>query len=134
MTLVDNCVIGIDPGGTTGIAVLLPMNLGYITCTTSTPEQLYEFLWAQDYSHLVVENFQAHKIDHNGLYTVDLVGACKAITYLKGAIYVKHMPQDRYAFKKAAREILKNRKVVIHEIEALEHLLRWEYDNARQSR
>lgn len=125
-------VIAIDPGGTTGIA-LRGTNTGmkYLTCTTSTLEELVDFLWNQDITHLVVENFQAQTISKWGLYTVRLVGVCQTIAHIKHAKYVLHIPQDRYPFQQEAKALLEGRKTVIHEEDALAHLLRFEHDETQ---
>lgn len=123
-------VIAIDPGGTTGIAVKTSDGR-YLTCTASTPEEVADFLFTKRFTHLIVENFQAQTIGKWGLHTVRIVGGCYMLAYLKGATYVHHVPQDRYPFQQEAKEMLQGTKAVIHEQDALAHLLRWEYDQKK---
>lgn len=128
----DKSIIAIDPGGTTGIAIRLPTR-NIITCTASTPEEVYDILCKGVFSHVVIENFQAQLIGKWGLHTVRIVGGVYALAYQRGIEYVLHMPQDRYPFQKIAKEFLRGRKTVIHEQDALAHLFRFEYDTEKTS-
>lgn len=121
-------VISIDPGGTSGVAVR-GRDGTILTAACKSPEQVYELVSADGVEQVVIERFAAQLISKYGLHTVRIVGGVYALCWHLGIPYKEHSPQDRYPFKKEAREILKGRPVVIHEIEALEHLLRWEFDN-----
>lgn len=126
-------VIAIDPGGTTGIAIRIGEDK-YITCTASKPEEVYDIIKNAKPTHVIVENFQAQMIGKYGLLTVRIVGGCYCAAYFVGAEYVSHIPQDRYAFQKEAKAYLTRKRMeegisfVIHEEDALAHLLRWEHD------
>ena len=131
-------VISIDPGGTTGIAIRTPENW-ILTCTASSPEELFDMVDGTPFTHVIVENFAAELIGKWGLFTVRIVGGVYSIAYRKGAEYILHQPQDRYPFQKEAKAFLTERKkqtkqrFVIHEEDALAHLLRWEYDTIKKS-
>ena len=124
-------IMAIDPGGTSGIAFRMP-NRSIITCVGNSPEDVYDLIRQAATSGLqqvVCENFNAQYIGKWGLHTVRIVGGVQAVCHIFQINLQMHMPQKRYPFKLKARGILKGRRVVIHEIEALEHLLTWEYDN-----
>jgi hypothetical protein len=121
-------VMALDPGGTTGVAVRMHDGT-IITAPCTKPEQVYELIVGSKLEHVVVERFAAVTISKYGLHTVRIVGGVYALCWEHKIPYTEHAPQHRYPFKKEARAILKGRRVVIHEIEALEHLLRWEHDN-----
>lgn len=135
-------LMAIDPGGKSGIAIRLP-NGDFVTCICESifvdekgkryfdATQLYDMLKTDGITHVVVETFQATTIDKHGLHTVRLVGAIEAICYYRGIPLTKHMPQDRYPFKLEAKQLLieKKTKYLVHEFDALSHLLRYEYDN-----
>lgn len=127
-------VMAIDPGGTSGVAVRF-VNGKILTCTTTTPEQLYNMMCNACLDHVVYESFQAQQINKYGLYTVELCGGIKAVAHTLGIPCAKHMPQDRYPFLDEAVKFLNDRKeatsmhYVVHEKDALAHLFRWEHDN-----
>lgn len=123
-------VLAIDPGGTTGCAVRA--STGQImTFACVKPEEVFDFIFDNKdlLEQVVIENFNAQTIGKWGLFTVRIVGGVYALCYEYKIPHKVHQPQDRYPFKQEAREVLKKRGVCIHEIEACEHLLKWEYDN-----
>lgn len=121
-------VVAIDPGGTSGVA-LRAVDGTILTTACKDPHDVYDIVSTPGVEQVVIENFSAEHISKYGLHTVRIIGGVEAICYKLNIPYKVHMPQDRYPFKTEARAILKGRKVVIHEIEALEHLLRWEYNS-----
>lgn len=127
-------VIAIDPGGTTGVAIRIEQGR-YVTVAIKHLEQLYNIIWTGNFSHMIMENFQAETISKWGLHTVRVVGGCYAIALKQKITYVQHVPQNRYAFQEDAKDYLKVQQAatklrfVIHEEDALAHLFRWEYDN-----
>lgn len=125
--------MGIDPGGTSGIAVRNDDGV-LATCVAKTPEELYDFILKAKVSggltHIVIENFIAATISSDGLHTVRIVGGVRAVAHILGIGITIHVPQDRYAFQEDAKQTLKELGGgVIHEQDALAHLLRYEYDN-----
>lgn len=137
-------VLAVDPGGKSGIAIRLDDGK-LMTCiceslfnkkagtrqVTYDAKELYEMLMLPTITQVIVETFQAQRIDQYGLHTVRLVGAIEAICHVRNIPLVKHIPQDRYPFKTEAKMWLQDQKrpYLIHELDALAHLLRWEFDN-----
>lgn len=132
-------ILAIDPGGTTGIAIR--MNDGSIqtcVCQTMTGDKkkefdstsLYDMICTPGITHVVYEMFQAELISKYGLHTVRLVGAIEALCWKLNIPVLAHMPQMRRPFLDEAKKILtkKGGRYVIHEVDALAHLLRMEYD------
>lgn len=133
----DKPTIAIDPGGTTGIAILLPD--GTVETTTFhtikgskppkikvefVPQFFFKFLKAVDWHAIVIENFVAdNMVSKFGLYTIQLVGAVKMFGFMTNTPVYVHMPQYRYSSKKQMTELLAGREVVIHERDATMHLL-----------
>lgn len=131
MTDKYKAVLAIDPGGTTGMAVRFPT--GEIeTFVCKTPEELYDFIkqTRENLEQIVIEDFNAETISKYGIYTVRLVGGVTALARVYDIPLKVQLPQMRYPFRVEAQAIVKDRKTVIHERDALSHLLRWEYDNA----
>lgn len=124
-------VVAIDPGGTSGVAVR-GRDGTILTTACTRPEEVYDIVSTPGVEQVVIERFAATLISKYGLHTVRIVGGVYALCWKLNIPYLEHAPTDRYPFKKEARAILKGRRVVIHEIEALEHLLRWEFDDERQ--
>lgn len=124
-------VLAIDPGGTTGMAVRLSPDI-IQTFTCPNPESVFDFVTQNKgiLQQVVIENFAAELIGKWGLFTVRIVGGVYALCHQYKIEYKLHQPQDRYPFQKDAKDILSTRRgIVIHEHDALSHLLRWEYDN-----
>jgi hypothetical protein len=122
-------VMAIDPGGTSGIAFRLD-NGTLLTTTCQEPEQVYELIVQPGLTHVVIERFNAQNIGKWGLHTVRIVGGVYALCYDHKIKYIEHMPQERRPFLNEARELLRGRKTVVHELDATAHLLRYEYDIA----
>ena len=123
-------ILSLDPGGTTGCAVRYSDGK-FSTFTCKTPEELFKFI--KDVSHcleqVVIEDFKAELISKWGIYTVQLVGGVRALCYVYNIPVLVHRPQDRYPFRMESKLLLKSAQHVIHEEDALSHLLRWEHDN-----
>ncbi len=124
-------ILAIDPGGTTGIAYKDTESKGspdlYVTATAKTPEELTELI-TPVLDLVIIENFRAQRIDRHGLYTVRLVGGVQVLcAHLKIKLVVQP-PIMRRAFIHEARTLVKPNSVV-HEVDALAHLLAWEYKN-----
>lgn len=123
-------VLSIDPGGTTGIAIRFP-NGEIETFVCKTPEELYDFIKQvrENLEQIVIEDFNAETISKYGIYTVRLVGGVTALARVFEIPLKVQLPQMRYPFRVEAQNIVKDRRTVIHERDALSHLLRFEYDN-----
>lgn len=122
-------VLAIDPGGTTGTALRLSNGL-WLTSSLKTWEQLCDFI-LNGLDTVVIENFKAEHISTYGLHTVKLVGGVQFACRKMNIPLVIHQPQDRYPFRTDARQMISDAGIpyVVHEMDALAHLLRWENDN-----
>lgn len=133
-------LISIDPGITTGVAIRTAS--GEITTRTyklqSELISLFGSMWVTDnlYKHVVViEDFiGSGNLTKEGKYTIKLIGAVEALCTAYGFELYIQPPQRRKAFQDEAHSILfkKLQRFVIHEEDALAHLLRWEYDNVHR--
>jgi hypothetical protein len=113
--------LAIDPGGTTGLA-FIDGNNNWITSTASTPNELYDMI-DPAYKAIIIETFQAQRISSYGLHTVRLVGGVEGICYKLGITLIKHMPIKRRPYQKQAEYMLRSFIHVVHEEDALAHLL-----------
>lgn len=123
--------LALDPGGTTGVAIRFPDG-SWMTCTTGDPPSLWKFFQDPKPDEVIFELFSTMgRVDRYMLYTVELVGGIKALCNALDIIGYAHTPQQRKAFIVAAKELLESRKkdhkYVIHEVDALAHLLYHEY-------
>lgn len=126
-------VVAIDPGGKSGIAASTD-KMDYLTACVNTPEEVWTFI-APNVHHVIYEEFGAETISKYGLHTVRIIGGILALCWKYNIPVTKHMPQKRLAFKTQAREILQHKRYtlkqtyMVHELDALAHLLAWEHDN-----
>lgn len=124
-------IIACDPGpqqpGTIGIAIRTPS--GYSTAPYFVQAEVWELLHKQHFDLCIVEFFATSgRISKHGLGTVEMVGAITAICATRRIPLVRQAPFQRKAFIARAKEIVSN-TAVIHEVDALAHLLYWEYKN-----
>lgn len=127
-------VIGIDPGptqpGTTGVAVRQYVNgkKVYLTAPYSNKFDVYKlFDHHLGIGAVVIERFATSgRISRHGLGTVELVGSVEALCVSRGIPFYRQQPFERKAFIAQAKVILQGKPYVVHEMDALAHLLRWE--------
>lgn len=121
-------VLSIDPGGTTGMATRIEGEIHTFVC--KEPEEVFNFIiQCKDVLKVcVVEGFAAQTISTYGLHTVRIIGGVYALCYEHNIKYEHHQPQARYPFQQEAKRLLADKHTVIHEKDALAHLLRYEYD------
>lgn len=127
-------IIAIDPGRTTGIATArlpetLPLRLQFETFILPI-DNVMEFIDDKEASSLtaiVVEYFAtAGRLSKYGLETIDLVGQIKGWCLAKGVRIKTQSPVSRRAWIKPAEDYLKGQgKYVIHQVDALSHLLQY---------
>jgi len=121
-------VIAIDPGITTGIAFHNPG--GYKTIATKDEDEIWSLLTGVPWECVIFETFATSgRISAPGLATVRLVGGIQALCKHLKLRTCPHSPQARYPYQKQAKQMLPH--TVIHEQDAMAHLLRWEADHAK---
>lgn len=136
-------ILAIDPGGKSGVAVRFDDG-SFKTCICESlfnkntklrfdATELYEMVTLPGITHVVIETFQAQTIDKYGLHTVRLVGAVEALCWHLKIPLTKHMPTDRKPFQSDAKQLLMGTRAMIHEHDALAHLLRYEYDISKRA-
>jgi hypothetical protein len=121
--------MSIDPGGTNGLAFRL-VDKTFFTAKTRYPETLYAIIEQYIPQHIIIETFQTSgRISSFGLATVEIVGGVKALCHSLKIPIAPHFPQKRKAYLSTAYSMLlaKGNKFVVHEQDALAHLLAWEY-------
>jgi hypothetical protein len=124
-------LLAIDPGVTTGCAV--KMNGAYKAFTLDLTEQVYELVNDTQWTALTYESFSsAGNISAAGHATIRLTGAIEAICYLHKIPFFVHSPQNRYTYLPKAKALLG--KVIVHQVDALAHLLLLEAQLDRQGK
>ncbi len=117
-------ITAFDPGITTGIAIRMSDGTIFTRAETELPI-VYSFVIKSGI--VVYEDFTtAGRISTYGLHTVRLVGAIIALCHISGIPCIRHMPYNRKAFQLPAHKLLSTTKHLIHEEDALAHLLAYE--------
>lgn len=118
--------LAIDPGGTTGIAMRL--NDTYETIVCDEAIQLWSIVTGTPWDAVVYEDFKAQQISKYGIYTVQLIGAIRALCWVNGVSCYTHEPQQRKPYLPKARAWLsvQHRAWQGHEMDALAHLMMFE--------
>lgn len=117
-------ITAFDPGVTTGIACRLADGTIY---TRAETDQLAVYQFVLHSKCIVYEEFTtSFRISAPGLTTVRLIGGIVALATVAGTPLWKHYPFARNAFQKEAHQMLKGTKHMIHEEDALAHLLAYE--------
>lgn len=126
--------MGIDPGGSTGVAYSI--NGHYITNTITDQNELYKLIYDNKPDVIAVERFATdHMVSRDGLHTIEIVGGVKALCSVLGIALHIHTPQFRKAFMHPAQQQMSG--VIgktVHEIDAMAHLLRLEYELGRSTK
>lgn len=118
-------VLAIDPGGTTGLAWQLPDG-SLMTESVNEPEELWQQIDPRLIERVVYEQFGGRVISEHGLHTVRMVGGIQALCYYHKLPVEGRPPQSRTAFIDKAKEHIqrtKGIKFVVHEVDALAHLM-----------
>jgi hypothetical protein len=120
--------ISIDPGKTSGLAFKLETKPGYMTTTADSAEGVWQFITGLLWDHVICERFATGgHISKYGLLTTEIVGGIRALCYSLKIPFTYRQPQARYAFQDQAKQYLAGMPEhhVIHEVEALAHLMSW---------
>lgn len=80
---------------------------------------------------LIVESFKtmSRYVSKYGLETLELIGAIRALAYLREVPITQQMPNQRIFMEDEARSLLRDRRMRFtdHEVSALAHLLAYEF-------
>lgn len=124
-------ILGVDPGGTTGLAINIDGK--YETWCQPDKRELFEFIIQTPIEVIVIEQFitsiiHTHKY---GIYTAEIVGAIEALAFVKQIPFHRRTNHQRLPFVPRATQIIKakRRSFEGHEVAALAHLLGWERYN-----
>lgn len=137
-------LIAIDPGGTTGMAFRFE-NQEWGTLAVPLSHQLEVTEKIASYARSVgssltvaVEQFSTMQyLSKDGINTIELVGGIVHVCALYNIVCFRHAPMHRTPFQANAHEMLVERRnklgrkiasFVVHEEDALAHLLRLEYN------
>lgn len=143
-------ILALDPGITTGVAIhtdshiatykdpaagflyetLMPAE--YLALVVTEPTKLWDLVQTHQPQTIIVENFAAGGlIGKDGQATIRLVGAMELAAYITGADLVLQFPSERRAFLERAKAMLVQRGTgkapIVHEVDALAHLLLYEH-------
>lgn len=123
-------IVSIDPGITTGLAIRTREG-NIITEAVHSVKHIWNILTSEDKPDVVIyECFNASgQISKYGVRTIEIVGGIIALCSVFGIASVAQAPYRRKPYEKAARDILKLKKHLDHEVDALAHLLAFEERN-----
>lgn len=134
-------IVWFDPGEHVGIAWRNPDGTLDAKMLHFDLPNTYAFITKPPHPKIVgFEDFEtAGNISKAGLYTVRVVGGIQALCLHYNIPCVLQIPQARYAFRTEAANILtaqrkSSRKWVVHEMDALAHLLAFEQRQANEYR
>lgn len=131
---VTHTVLGVDPGGTTGIALACvnehTKEAIYTSASCTTKEEAWAFV-NNALTAVVIEQFDANLISKYGLHTVEIVGGFEALCFANGVPIMRDTPQQRRPYLEIARTIIINGTYYRnrHEVDAMSHVLHWLYHN-----
>jgi hypothetical protein len=131
-------LVAIDPGGTTGLAFRYPNGV-IRTHATQTQEGVWQFFLDKPYpDHVILEEWQFFDgiARPAGVLTAGIVESMKGICYVLGISLSLRTPGSRNKFQLEANSwLMKNKPgFVVHEVDALAHLLTWESERSGKSK
>lgn len=128
-------VMAVDPGSV-HIGVAMNISGTYATCTLTSKDELWKTIAEHRPEVIVCEEFyRSNRIDGNMIKTMNVVGGVEAVCVALNIKYVGQTNQVRISFIPDAEAILISQRGYInrsknaddHEIQALAHLLCYEY-------
>lgn len=128
-------VLALDPGGTTGVAMTFDdfqrtEDMAYTTIATDDPLKVWRFVTAYKWNVVLCERFAtAGRVSKYGLGTVEIVGGVRSLCAEHKTPFLYRQPQHRKSAQKEAKDYLAGRPHVIHEEDALAHLLAYLHDH-----
>lgn len=121
-------LLALDPGVTTGVAIHSNDNQ-YITLVVHKFTDILELIKYHKPTVVIFEDFNAGGlIDKYGQATIRLIGSIETMAHMLNIPTCLQFPRERYPFIAPARQIIKamNKKYLVHEIDAMSHLLLYE--------
>lgn len=123
-------IMAVDPGPHIGLAVRYDDGRVETKMLHNELDNFMSIVLMIKPHEIVVERFATGgRMSGYGHETVEIVGVCCGLAYALGSRFEKRTPQQRYAFMEEARTTLNagRSKIESHEVDALAHLLSWEY-------
>ena len=127
-------IVAIDPGPHTGVAVRLSDGTLDHFMIHNNLQEVWKYLVTLQPNVVIVERFRAGgMISSDGLRTVEIQGSIFSLAWMLGSQMYVQTPGDRKPFEEQARKLIAaNRtKIQSHDVDAVAHLLRWEYMEAQ---
>lgn len=127
----NKIIMAIDPGVTTGIAYKLPDG-SYETVAIGQYEE--DEVWdsiTNNIGLVIYENFKCITISTYGLYTVRLIGGIIALCRANKIPIIKHEPAHRKPYLRFSKQYLREHDktgIMIHQQDALAHLMKWDHE------
>lgn len=124
-------ILAIDPGRTTGLAWRSTVSGTIKTSYTTDVETILHMI--PEAAIVVAEDYIGQLISGDGLWTVRLIGIIEGVCWNSDIPLFIQRNAERKAQLQNAKDYLgyPNRKTLIHEVDALAHLLRFEYNTDR---
>lgn len=122
--------VAVDPGAHCGIAVRMSDGSLQHTMIHNDLPAVLKYIHTISPIVIVVERFvTAGRISRDGLDTVEIQGSIFGLAWVLGSQLYWQTPIDRMPFIPEARQLIRaNRtKIQSHDVDAVAHLLRWEW-------
>lgn len=123
-------IMGLDPGGTTGVALAYWQSDGYHfeTMSCNTQEQVWQLI-RPPVGLFLTESFDAQLISRYGLDTVRLIGGIQALCFEHNIPITMQTPQQRKPYLSTAKKLAtRGPGHTHHEYDAMAHLVRYLYN------